>query len=277
MEIEIIDKLSALAHEKRLDLFRLLVRRYPDAVPAGEIAEALGVKANTTSTYLSILRAAGLIDQRRSGTSLCYVANLTGVQGMFDTLLGECCQNRPDVCSISTRTPLPTPSPERPLKVLFVCSGNSARSILAEALLNGEGAGRFRAYSAGTVPSSAPHKDALSTLAARGYEIKTLSSKGLPPFLGEHAPHMDLIVTVCNQAANGAMPGLPGQPLHAHWGVPNPITGGTSDRVAMRDAFETLKHRIQAFTWLPFEKLDRQALQQRIDEIGHMNPPYLTS
>ncbi|MQQ07173.1 helix-turn-helix domain-containing protein [Epibacterium sp. SM1979] len=277
MEINVIDKLSALAHENRLALFRLLVRRYPDAVPAGEVAQALGFKANTTSTYLSALRNAGLIDQRRMGTSLCYVARLDGLQGMFDTLLSECCQNRPDVCSIPAHRPIPQPSLDRPLKVLFVCSGNSARSLLAEALLNGEGQGKFIAYSAGTTPSEAPNAEALSTLAARGYDVSRLSSKGLSPFQADDAPTMDLVVTVCNQAANGELPHLPGRPLHAHWGVANPLHDGTQTKVAMRSAFEILKHRIQAFTWLPFDRLDPYALQHRIDEIGHLTPTHSTS
>lgn len=270
METLIIDKLSALAHENRLALFRLLVRRYPDAVPAGEIAEALGFKANTTSTYLSILRNADLIAQRRLGTSLRYQANLDGLQGMFDTLLSDCCHNRPGICTVPPAEPLPVPSTDRPLNVLFVCTGNSARSILAEALLNGEGHGKFRGFSAGTIPSFAPNQEALSTLAARGYEVDRLQSKSLDPYLDPAAPKMDLIITVCNQAANGEIPALPGQPLRTHWGVPNPVDGGIDIRPAMRDAFETLKSRIQAFTWLPFERLDRPALQKRIDEIGHL-------
>ncbi|WP_251363803.1 ArsR family transcriptional regulator [Epibacterium ulvae] len=250
-----------------------MVRRYPDAVPAGEIAGVLGFKANTTSTYLSILRSAGLIDQRRIGTSLCYQAKLDGLKGMFDTLISDCCQNRPDICNVTQSAPLPMPTAERPLNVLFICTGNSARSILAEALLNGEGDGRFRAYSAGIAPKGYAHEEALSTLVARGYDVSKLSPKGLAPFLRADAPQMDLVITVCNQAANEEPPQLPGQPLHAHWGVANPDADPSSAKTAMRATFEVLKQRIQALTWLPFERLDRQSLQHRIDELGHLTPP----
>ncbi len=266
MEIEIISRLSALAHENRLALFRLLVRRYPDAVPAGEIADALGFKPNTTSTYLSILRNAGLIVQTRMGTSLNYQASLQGLQGMFDTLLSDCCQNRPDVC----QTQPPLPALDRPFNVLFVCTGNSARSILAEALLNTEGGGRFRAFSAGVAPADAPHQDAISTLVARGYDTKHLHSKDLSAFSQTDAQQMDLVITVCNRAANSETLPLPGHPLRAHWGVIDPLH--LDSTTTMRDAFETLKLRIQTFTWLPFDRLDRQSLQNRLDEIGHLAP-----
>ncbi len=272
METDVIDKLSALAHENRLSVFRLLVRRYPDAIPAGEIAGVLGFKANTTSTYLSILRGAGLIGQHRIGTSLCYQAKLDGLKGMFDTLISDCCQNRPDICNVLQSAPVPVPTAERPLNVLFICTGNSARSILAEALLTGEGDGRFRAFSAGIAPKGQAHEEALSTLVARGYDIARLSPKGLAPFLQNDAPQMDLVITVCNQAANAEPPQLPGYPLHAHWGIAPP----SAAKGAIYATFEVLKHRIQALTWIPFERLDRQSLQHRIDELGHLTPPQLS-
>ncbi len=271
MEIDTIDKLSALAQENRLAVFRLLVRRYPDAVPAGEIAQALGFKPNTTSTYLSNLRNADLIAQRREGTSLCYQANLQGLQGMFDSLLADCCQNRPDVCIAPRTQALPPPALDRPLNVLFVCTGNSARSIMAEALLNGEGGGKFRAFSAGVSPAETPHPDVLSLLTARGYDTRRLRSKDLHGFSAADGPHMDFVITVCNQAANGEVPHWPGQPLRAHWGMMNPLGADiTNPKTALHNAYETLKTRIQAFTWLPFDRLDRRTLQQRTDEIGQL-------
>lgn len=159
------------------------------------------------------------------------------------------------------------------MNVLFICSANSARSILAEALLNGEGQGKFHAFSAGTKPSKSPHDETLTTLAARGYDVAGLTSNGIAPFLKADAPQMDLVVTVCNQAANRETPTLPGQPLHTHWGIANPLSDVNNMRPAMRETFETLKQRIQAFTWLPFERLDRQALQHRIDELGTPSKP----
>ncbi|KIC37571.1 arsenate reductase/protein-tyrosine-phosphatase family protein [Leisingera sp. ANG-M7] len=276
MEIELSDKLAALAHPNRLALFRLLMRRYPDGVPAGEIAEALDYKANTASAYLSALKHAGLITQQRSGTSLMYAADLTGLRGMFDGLLSGCCQNRPDICNPAAAAAMPAPTVEHPLNILFICTGNSARSLLAEAILTQEGGGRFRAFSAGTLPAHAPRPEVLSMLEAKGLDTSSLQSKPLDQFSAPDAPKMDFIFTVCDHAANEECPAWPGQPMSAHWGLADPVKAEGTDaerRLVFQQAYGLLRNRIKAFAALPFDTLDRMSLQHQLDGIGQLNSP----
>ncbi len=272
MEIEIHDRLNALAHPKRLDLFRLLMRRYPDSVAAGQIAEALALKPNTASTYLNVLKSAGLIQQSRSGTSLQYAANLPAVRGLFDELLGGCCQNRPDLCMQPSDDPVMA-SPDRVMNALFLCTGNSARSVMAEAILNNEGNGLFRAYSAGTAPSDGPNSIVLELLKQKDYDTTSLRSKSLEEFAAADAPKMDFVFTVCDHAANEACPAWPGQPISAHWGLPDPVKVEGTDaqkQLAFQQAYGLLRNRITAFASLPFETLDRISLQHKVDDIGRM-------
>ncbi len=266
------DKLSALAHPSRLDVFRLLMRRYPDAVPAGQIAQALALKPNTASVYLAALKKAGLIEQTRAGTSLQYTSNLAEVRRLFDGLLGDCCQSRPDLCIPTTRpeTPIMT-DPTRQLNALFICTGNSARSLMAESILRAEGMNRFNAYSAGTAPSGDPHPKVLDLLGSKGHDIGRLRSKSVEEYNGDDAPKMDFVFTVCDHAANEECPAWPGQPMSAHWGLPDPVKAeGTEAQrnLAFQQAYGLLRNRITAFVSLPFETLDRISLQHEIDDIG---------
>lgn len=271
MEIDITNQLSALAHPKRLALFRLLMRRYPHGVPAGEIASALGLKANTASSYLSVLTQVGLISQTRAGTTLRYRANVTTLRGLFGTLLEDCCQNRPDICLQSTPH-IPSPSIERPLNVLFLCTGNSARSILAEALLTSISRGKFQAYSAGTTPAEAPNPDVLALLRAKSHSVDGLTSKILDVFQAQNSPKMDFVITVCDQVANEECPSWPGHPMNAHWGLRDPLSDTfATDAKAIEQTYEVLKTRIQAFVNLPFGSLDPQSLQHHLDTLGQQN------
>lgn len=277
MEQDIPTQLGALAHDKRLSIFRLLMRRYPDHVPAGEIADVLGLKANTASGYLNALRGAGLIEQSRVGTSLKYGIQLPNVRALFSGLLSDCCQNRPDICIPSNaqfaaqETPMPTQT--RPFNALFICSANSARSIMAESILNAEGAGNFVAYSAGTTPSTSPRAEVIELLHHKGHDVSGLASKSVDAFSAEDAPKMDFVFTVCDHAANEACPTWPGQPISAHWGLPDPVkaTGTEAEQnLAYQQAFGLLRNRISAFVALPFETLDRISLQHRVDDIGRI-------
>lgn len=152
----------------------------------------------------------------------------------------------------------------QPFNVLFLCTGNSARSILAEALLNQLGKGQFRAYSAGSRPTGTVHPLALEVLTHAGVETAGLRSKSWDEFAGTDAPQMDLVITVCDNAAGEACPFWPGQPASAHWGYPDPAAV-TGDDAAKRAAFEhtlrELAQRFELFLNLPAEKLDRLALQ----------------
>ena len=160
---------------------------------------------------------------------------------------------------------------DRPCNVLFLCTGNSARSIMAESILRGIGAGRFNAYSAGSTPKGAVHPLALELLASRRMPIEGLSSKGWDVFAAPGAPALDFVITVCDNAAGEVCPVWPGQPMTAHWGIPDPaaVTGSEDvQRQAFADACHALLARIRLFTSLPLGTLDRLALKSNLDDIG---------
>ena len=155
--------------------------------------------------------------------------------------------------------------------VLFVCTGNSARSILAESLLNGMAAHRFTAWSAGSQPKGEVHPLALQVLEHLNLPHEGLRSKSWNEFAGPDAPPLDFVFTVCDNAAGEVCPVWPGQPLSAHWGVPDPaaVQGSEEDRQrAFSEAFITLNRRITIFLSLPFDKLDRLSLQSELRRIG---------
>ncbi|MEC8667471.1 MAG: helix-turn-helix domain-containing protein [Pseudomonadota bacterium] len=272
MEKEIPDQLTALGHPQRLAVFRLLMRRHPDAVPAGEIANALAVKASTMSTYLAALVRAGLVTQTRSGTSLLYAVNMTTARQMFDYLFLDCCRGRPEIC-LPQSSGSSAMTDHRTYSVLFICTGNSARSIFAESLLRQIGGPRFTVYSAGTRPSSELNPFALQVLTDKGHDISDLRAKNVAEFSGPDAPDLDFVFTVCNQAANEECPAWEGQPISGHWGMVDPVkaTGTDAEKsLAFQQAYGALKRRIEAFTALPVESLDRIALQSAVDDIARL-------
>jgi len=160
-----------------------------------------------------------------------------------------------------------------PLNVLFLCTSNSARSILAEAAMNHPaiGGGRFRAYSAGSHPKGEVNAFALEILAQHHLPADGLRSKSWDEFARPGSPHLDFVFTLCDRAAAEVCPSWPGQPVTAHWGVPDPAAVQGSDeakRRAFREAFLVLRRRIELFASLPLEKLSRLALQERLEQIG---------
>ncbi len=160
---------------------------------------------------------------------------------------------------------------ERIYNVLFLCTGNSARSILAEAILNDRGRGRFKAYSAGSHPKGTVHPAALALLERNGLSIQGLRSKAWDEFAAPGAPQLDFVFTVCDNAAGEVCPVWPGRPVTAHWGQPDPaaVEGTDIDKAkAFREAFRTLGRRIDLFLALPLATLDRLALGARVRNIG---------
>jgi arsenate reductase len=156
--------------------------------------------------------------------------------------------------------------------VLFLCTGNSARSILAEGILNHKGKGLFKAYSAGSHPSGKVRPEALKQLELAGIATDGMRSKSWDEFAGTDAPWMNFVFTVCDNAANEVCPFWPGQPMTAHWGVPDPAAvKGTQAEIdrAFRDAFSILDRRIGLFVSLPLSTLGSLAIQKEIDQIGH--------
>jgi arsenate reductase (thioredoxin) len=157
------------------------------------------------------------------------------------------------------------------LNVLFLCTGNSARSILAEAILNREGIGRFKGYSAGSQPKGAPHPYTIDLLKQLNFDTSFARSKPWDEFAVPGAPKLDFVFTVCDSAAAEACPVWPGQPISAHWGIPDPaaVEGTEAEkRLAFADAYRMMNARISAFINLPLGSLDRMALQKKITAIG---------
>src|SRR5687767_7881632 len=158
-----------------------------------------------------------------------------------------------------------------PLNVLFLCTGNSARSILAEALMNRLGEGRFKAYSAGSMPKGMVNPHALPLVHALGFRDGDFRSKPWDEFATPGAPKLDFVITVCDNAAGEVCPVWPGQPITAHWGIPDPAaaTGTEAEiAVAFRDAARQLRNRIELLLALPMAKLDRLTLQARVQDIA---------
>jgi protein-tyrosine-phosphatase len=156
--------------------------------------------------------------------------------------------------------------------VLFLCTGNSARSIMGEAILNRVGAGRFKAYSAGSHPRGGVNPRTLQLLKRLDYATEGYRSKSWDEFARPGAPHLDFVFTVCDQAAQEVCPIWPGQPMTAHWGVPDPAAATGTDAeigLAFSEAYRQLNNRISIFVALPLARIDRLALKQRLDEIGH--------
>lgn len=162
-----------------------------------------------------------------------------------------------------------------PFNVLFLCTGNSARSVLAEAILNRDGHGSFAAFSAGSQPKGTVHPMTLDVLRAAGIATDGFRSKNWDEFARPGAPALDFVFTVCDNAANEVCPVWPGQPITAHWGIPDPAAATGTEavrRAAFLDAFRSLSRRIGVFVSLPVASLDRLSLQRRLDEIGRTLP-----
>ena len=162
---------------------------------------------------------------------------------------------------------------EKPLNVLFLCTGNSARSVMAESILNRLGAGKFRAFSAGSHPAGKVNPLALNLLRKTNFDVSKLRSKSWDEFATADAPKLDFVFTVCDDAANEVCPIWPGQPMTAHWGLPDPAKAqGTEAEKAFTfdDCFRMLNQRISIFVSLPIEQLSKLSLQKHLDEIGRM-------
>ncbi len=255
-----IAQLSALAHAQRLAVFRLLVRHYPRPLPAGEIGTVLGFKPSTLSAYLSALTDAGLIDQQRRGASLLYRADIDGARALTGFLVDDCCHAR-------TRPQESERSDERIHNVLFLCSANSARSLMAEAIQRDQAGDRFEVFSAGTEAAARPDPRALELLGARGHDTDSLWSKSADLFRAADAPRMDFVVSVCDRSANIDERPWPGAPVQAHWPVPDPVAQDMQG--AFDGAYDALRRSITEFADLP--ALPRHAMQDALDVIAEHN------
>ena len=263
---------ATLGHPGRLAVFRLLMRHAPQPVRPSDMAAALDLKANTLSHYLSDLSDSGLVAMRRDGRSLLYSIALDRAAAFVAYLTDDCCRGRADLCFPPSPLMEPVMS-TRPWNVLFICSGNSARSIFAEAILNHAAGDRFRAFSAGTREGTEINPYALEILQRSGVETASLRSKHLSEFQSPDAPVMDFVFTVCDNAANEECAPWPGQPMTGHWGIEDPAAetrGGMWQRAAFLRALLYMRNRIAVFTALPIETLERSSLTAEIRAIGRL-------
>lgn len=267
---------ATLGHPGRLAVFRLLMRFAPQGVRPTEIAEALGLKQNTLSHHLADLTASGLVGVERQGRSLLYSVDLDATEGLVGYLALDIGRARPDLLAplLSLQKDVAQMAAthlDTDLDVLFVCSGNSARSIFAEVLLRDLGKGKFQAFSAGTRPGTALNPFALEVLERNGHDTSSLRSKHISEFQQPGSIVMDFVFTVCDTAAAEECPPWPGQPITGHWGMPDPVkaTGtGAEKALVFAQTYAALRRRITAFVELPFDSLSRLSLQSRVDAIG---------
>ncbi len=284
-EAQAIAVLAALAQEHRLRIFRALVAAQPEGLHPRQLAEALAIAPATLSFHLKELVQSELIRPERQGRGIVYTAQPERVGAIVEYLMRDCCGGVSEASRLSRSSPFwawlsaescPTftgvsATPTRAMNVLFVCTGNSARSPMAEALLNHLGAGRFRAFSAGSEPRGFIAPEALQVLRESGVPFEGLRSKGWLEFVGAGAPELDLVFTVCDGAAGEVCPVWPGAPIAAHWGVEDPAggTGSPDQRLErFRETGRLLRQRIESLLALPIAQVDRMALGQQLQGIG---------
>ncbi|WP_072396841.1 metalloregulator ArsR/SmtB family transcription factor [Hyphomicrobium sp. CS1GBMeth3] len=272
---------AALSQETRLEAYRLLLRYQPFGLAAGDISRLLAVPHNTLSTHMALLQNAGLVRSRREGRSIIFAANpvqLAVAEAFLDQGRAAPQPGKASAVGQGERSCFPRKRSEEDLSkkrynVLVLCTGNTARSIIAEAVLNREGHGRFHAYSAGSNPKSKPHRLGLELLASLGYDTSGLRSKSWMEFSEPGAPKMDFIITVCDRAAGEVCPHWPGHPLVTHWGIADPVAvAGSTDekRAAFQETYRQLMNRLTAFINLPLDDLSLRDLKVRLAEIGRM-------
>jgi arsenate reductase len=272
-----IDGLGSLAQPTRLAVFRRLLAAHPRTIPAGELARLCDVPHNTMSTHLGVLSRSGLVEVERDGRAMNYRADVKAFRGLVKFLAGDCCNGRPDLCGDIARlipanddgNEVRTMTPA--FNVLFLCTHNSARSIMAEALLEKIGRGKFRAYSAGSHPATAPMADVVKRLQAMGHDVSRLRCKSWDEFIGPSAPRMDFVIALCDTPQGQTCPDLGEQFVTGAWPLPDPadFKGSPTERATLlNELYAMIRRRIEIFTSLPFATLDKMALKARLDEIG---------
>jgi protein-tyrosine-phosphatase/DNA-binding transcriptional ArsR family regulator len=266
--------LAALAQPTRLALVRRLMAEGASGLPAGEIARTLDLPPSTLSFHLAALERAGLLHATRRGRQVAYAMRIGGLRDLLGFLTETCCGGRPELCGDLARL-LPDPDQERRMtpafNVLFLCTANSARSIMAEAILERAGAGRFHAVSAGSAPAGRPLPEVIEKLAALGHDVSRLRSKSWDEFTGADAPRMDFVIALCDTLHGQVCPEFGPRAVTGAWPLPDPakFAGSPAERqTLMNELYASLRRRIEIFAALPFAKLDRIAVKARLDEIG---------
>jgi protein-tyrosine-phosphatase/DNA-binding transcriptional ArsR family regulator len=271
---------AALSQETRLDLMRLLIAEGATGLPAGEIATRLAVPSSTLSFHLAALERAGLTQSTRQGRQIVHAARLIGLRRLLGFLTETCCAGRPELCGDIARLFPPLPDEDKGMtpafNVLFLCTHNSARSIMAEAILQKLGGGRFHAYSAGSDPIAAPLPEVIERLRALGQDVTGLRSKSWNEFTGPTAPRMDFVITLCDTLDGQVCPDFGQMPVTGAWPLPDPakFSGNAAERATLlNELYASLRRRIEIFTALPFASLDRIAIKARLDGLGGVPMP----
>lgn len=266
---------GALAQPTRVSLLRLLAATGASGMAAGRLAAELGVRPSTLSFHLAALEQSGLIQSTRQGRSVVYAVRILGLRSLLGFVTETCCGGRPELCGDLARL-LPDDVEEArtmtpAFNVLFLCTRNSARSIMAEAILQRIGRDRFRAYSAGSEPAEAPLTEVLAKLGALGHDVAGLRSKSTAEFARPDAPRIDFVIALCDTTIGQSCPDLGDQAVHAAWPLPDPakFDGSAIERQALlNELYSSIRRRIEIFCSLPFDKLDRLAAQARVEQIG---------
>lgn len=276
-EATALEALASLAQPTRLATVRRLLSAYPGTLAAGELARACDAPHNTMSTHLGVLARAGLVRVERAGRSMNYRADVEAFRRLVLFLTRDCCNRRPELCGDIARL-IPasdTGSKENAMapafNVLFLCTRNSARSLMAEAVLERLGKGRFNAYSAGSEPARRPMPEVVDRLRQLGHDVSRLRCKSWDEFTGPDAPRMDFVIALCDTPQGQTCPDLGEKFVSAAWPLPDPaeFRGSAIERTTLlNELYGMVRRRIEIFTSLPFASLDRLALKKRLDEIG---------
>lgn len=266
---------SALGQETRVKLLRLLAVAGATGMAAGDLRDKLDVPASTLSFHLAALEQAGLIQSTRQGRHIIYAVRIMGLRHLLGFVTETCCGGRPELCGHLARLLPDDPPEERAMtasfNVLFLCTRNSARSIMAEAILERVGKGKFQAYSAGSRPASEPLPEVIERLQAFGHDVSTLRSKSWREFTGPDAPRMDFVITLCEAPTGQQCPEFGNTVVTAAWPLPDPakFTGSPVERaVLLNELYGAIRRRLDIFCSLPFASLDRMAMRARLEEIG---------
>lgn len=267
--------LGALSQETRIAVLRLLLSAGPNGLPAGRIAERLGLPPSTMSFHLGALERAGLTRSTRQSRQIIHAVRIAALRELIAFLTETCCSGRPELCGdiarLAPATPEEATSMTPAFNVLFLCTRNSARSLMAEAILEKLGGDRFRAYSAGSDPAPEPMPEVVEKLRALGHDASGLRCKSWSEFTRRDAPRMDFVIALCDTLRGQNCPDFGDRALTASWPLPGPakFAGGTTERaLLLNELYAGLHRRIGIFTALPFASLDRMALRARLDELG---------
>ncbi len=254
---------AALSQDSRLAVLRLLIDAGPTGLPAGVCAERLRLPASTASFHLAALERADLVQSTRQGRQIVYAARFF----MLRQLLAFVTELAPSLPYIAEETARMTPA----FNVLFLCTHNAARSIMAEAILTKVGGERFRAFSAGSAPAEAPMPEVLAKLATLGHDTSLLHSKSWSVFTGPDAPRMDFVIALCDMLQGQVCPDFGAAAVTGAWPLPDPAKfNGSAAEVStlLNELYASLRRRLEIFVSLPFATLDRMAMRARLDEIG---------